>query len=132
MKKKLLLTAGITTIIMWAIDFVAGKFYLYWTVRWLDNVTHFLGGLSVGFLIIWFISLFKKTSWTQKEIIIWTVVGVMLVGFSWEVFEYVLNIAGPSAGETYTLDTTMDLLSDFIGSLVAGYWIIKNILEKYV
>ena len=114
-----------------SVDFVSRVFYLYWSTRWLDNVSHFLGGITIGLLTIWFVSLFKKTKFSQLEVVLWSVGGVMFVGVGWEIFENFLNIAGPSIGETYTVDTTLDLLSDLIGSMVASFYVIKNILPKY-
>ena len=42
----------------------------------------------------------------------------MIVGVGWEIFEYANHIANPIG--SYQLDTTFDLVSDFVGALVAG------------
>ncbi|KKS86003.1 MAG: hypothetical protein UV60_C0004G0080 [Parcubacteria group bacterium GW2011_GWA2_43_11] len=43
-------------IVIWVLALVhmtAEYYYLYWTVRWFDILTHFLGGLWVGIAVVW-------------------------------------------------------------------------------
>jgi hypothetical protein len=131
MSKKLLYSAFWAVVVVTSVDFVSRTFYLYWSTRWLDTVSHFLGGVAIGLLTLWFISLFKKIKFSKLEVVLWSVAGTMIIGVGWEVFEYLLNIAGPSIGETYTFDTTLDLSADLIGAIVASRLVIKSILSKH-
>src|SRR5690242_10178250 len=58
MSKKLLYRAFWAVVAVTSLDFVSRMFYLYWSTRWLDNVSHFLGGVAIGLLTLWFVSLF--------------------------------------------------------------------------
>lgn len=118
----LLRLAFITILIMGILHFVAGAFYLYWTLDWFDYLMHFLGGLGGGLVVAWFVS-DKNISTTQTFLIVFC--SVMFVGVAWEVFEKVNDIAQSTEG--YVLDTIHDLLMDGIGSLTAGFVGIKKI-----
>ena len=103
-----------SVVLLAGLHFIAGTFYLYWTVGWFDYLMHFLGGFGGGFVVVWFISN-KNLSGVQIAII--TFVSVMIVGVAWEIFEYVNGIAQSTEG--YRADTFHDLLMDALGSLTA-------------
>ncbi len=84
-------------------------------------VMHFLGGLSVGLFAIWFFfhsNLFFKRMPKRSEAVFLALVAVMVVGVSWEIFEYVNDIS--IATEGYAPDTFHDLLSDVLGASLGG------------
>jgi len=111
----LLVAAFVTILIIGFLHFLAGAFYLYWTLGWFDYLMHFLGGLGGGLVVAWYIS-DRNLSVTQTMFVIFC--SVMFVGVAWEIFEKVNNIAQSTEG--YTLDTIHDLLMDALGSVVAG------------
>ena len=122
MKKSLLLKSFAVLILLFIVHLIGLKFYLYWDLRWFDSVADFLGGLSVGLFSIWvlFVSgIFGKHHPTKKQIFFSSIVCGMLVGTGWEIFEYVYHIANPIG--SYQVDTTFDLLADFVGAVVAGW-----------
>lgn len=122
MKKSLLYTAFGSLLLLGVLHMMGSYFYFYWTMRWFDDVAHFLGGLSVGFFSLWvlFVSgIFGKHQPTKRQIFFSSIICGMFVGIGWEIFEYVYHIANPIG--SYQVDTTFDLLADFVGAAVAGW-----------
>lgn len=77
---------------------------LYFYYPWYDILLHFLGGAALAFLILIFTKSWKKT-----------LIGMLILAAGWEVFEYVLNIAG----ENYIPDTIIDFIMDTLGAFAA-------------
>ncbi|MBI2086972.1 MAG: hypothetical protein HYT69_02270 [Candidatus Zambryskibacteria bacterium] len=131
MENKFLLLAFVSVIVVAGVNFVANFFYLYWTVWWFDNVTHFLGGLSMGLLWFWIFN--KFFSFTEapklKSIIFIVLILVLAVGIGWEIFEYIFDIANLGGGETYWQDTSRDLAADTLGAIAASLIIFKKKLH---
>ena len=93
-------------------------YYLYWRIFWFDNVSHLLGGLTVGLFIAWL--------YTVRSLPI-GILPCMFVAFAigaeWEVYEYVSRFP-ISPFMSYPLDTAKDLLMDVIGGAMA--WIVAR------
>lgn len=113
MRKHLLLIGLSLTLLFWLLNFIALTFYLYWTTGWYDYMMHFLGGLTVGVLVIWTFNIKNKSPLSFLVVFI----SVLVVGGGWEVFEYVNDITFSTEG--YTLDTIHDLIMDSLGAVVA-------------
>lgn len=123
-KSNILHLAFATILALGILHFLAGAFYLYWTLGWFDYLMHFLGGLGGGLVAFWFVS---NKNFSQLRFLVIIVVSVLLVGVAWEIFEYAYNIAQSTEG--YVADTFHDLLMDALGALVAwrvGYKKIRN------
>lgn len=121
MRYKFLLLALISTVVVAGINKIASMFYLYWTIGWFDNLVHFLGGFTIGLFFIWicFVSgVFSKNYPGRKKAILYSVVGVLIVGIGWEIFEYVNGLT--QSTESYSLDVAHDLISDILGAIIAG------------
>ena len=119
----MLFFAALLVVIMVGVDFVARLNFWYWVYPWFDNVSHFLGGLSLGTfaLYMWYGSgIFGRTTPSKREAFATAFVFVLIIGLGWEVFEYVYGIAGPSIGQTYAQDTFTDVFSDICGAALAG------------
>jgi uncharacterized membrane protein YjdF len=131
MNKRLLTLAFILVVLMGAVHFFASFFYLYWIVWWFDNVSHFLGGLMTGVLAFWALRRFVFRSYVLNFRGILTIIlaSVLVVGVGWEVFEKVFDIAGGVPGESYMKDTTIDLIADLLGGVVASILVYKNKLH---
>ena len=129
-KDKLLLISFISVIAVALANFVAIYFYLYWAVWWFDNVSHFLGGLSIGLFGFWFFHIFFRLPQAKfASILFITIFMVLVIGGGWEIFEYIYDISDPQAGETYWQDTTYDLIADTFGAAVASLIIYKKKLH---
>jgi hypothetical protein len=118
MKRRTLLYLGLgLSALLSVLNYVALILYFYWTVWWFDTMMHFLGGLTLGVLVVWLLKI-EKRSWGS---FIGIFICVMVLGVVWEIFEYVSGITFLREG--YMLDTIHDLVMDAAG-LIAAYVII--------
>ncbi|MHB1316627.1 MAG: hypothetical protein ACYCZW_02085 [Minisyncoccota bacterium] len=100
-----------------ALNAIAYKLYLFWTVVWFDMVMHFLGGLFVTLFFFWIFSLLKSNLRYSEKLVL----GIMftfLVGIAWEYYELIIGVTNLSFFG-YWSDTGMDLTMDVLGSVVA-------------
>ncbi len=104
-------------------DYINNKFYYYWTVSGLDKPMHLLGGACVGMGTIWLVScLYSEIENSQKKVIIIGVLGTLLIGILWEIFELHFGITTLSDGWLYYKDTMGDLSMDLLGGLLASLY----------
>src|SRR3990167_4015099 len=96
-KSSFLYTAFGVIVVIGALHFIAEAFYLYWTIWWLDIIVHLLAGFSGGLVIAWF---FGPTSTLKSAMLI--LVGMLIIGIAWEVFEYVLDLVADMMGAILT------------------------------
>lgn len=95
----------------------------YFYIWWLDILLHFLGGLWVGILALYFLN--------KRELsgifLLWFILGVAaLIGIFWEFLEFGLNQVWESLGKLAFFqpsleDTLADLLADLLGGLGAFF-----------
>lgn len=102
-------------VLLWALNLIALNFYLYWTVGWYDIMMHFLGGMTIGVLVIWFLKLEEKS--LKSFLIVFTY--VMIIGSTYEIFEYINDLTFST--QKYPIDTVVDLTMDALG-VVSAYW----------
>ena len=113
------------------LNWFSTKLYLYWTVWWIDMVVHFFGGLTVGLAVMWLCSYgmdFKN--WSLKKILTFSVIGSLLVGVMWELYELYFGITLLRDGMVYWIDTSSDLLMDMVGGIF-GFLYVSRLLKKY-
>ncbi len=96
------------------------KFYIYWTLRWVDIPVHILAGIWVVLTLAWILG------WLKPEIeipffraIIWG----LIVGGLWEIGELTLGINLATA-HGYVADTIKDLTDDVIGA-ACGFFVVS-------
>ena len=115
------------------IHMTAEYYYLYWTIRWFDIVTHFLGGLWVGIAVVWvwhFSGYVRKMYMPDRSTVFVALLGGLLVGLTWELYEYIvwmMTDAGLPPG--YVGDTLLDLIMDITGAGV-GFLILQQFIFK--
>ena len=84
---------------------------------------HFLGGVFVGLLVLWlqFLSGYFGTPAlpSSRKVFSVMLVAVLAVGVGWEVFERLLGHTWSVEG--YWLDTSVDVVLDLLGSVVAFF-----------
>jgi uncharacterized membrane protein YjdF len=105
------------------LHFLAITYYFYWTISWFDNLMHFLGGLTGGFFAVWFFfdsGLVFNIEPTRRQAVYAALISVMIVGVVWEIFEYRFGVTGFEGLPGYEFDTTLDLIFDALGAIVAG------------
>lgn len=91
---------------MAVVQHLALENYWYWLYWWLDIAMHTAGGLVIGLIATLFV-----TRWSHL------ILAVLVIGVLWEVFEYVIGIS--LVEPNFALDTSLDLLFDVIGGLIA-------------
>lgn len=113
-RKNILSLLASSIIFLCVVNFLAMKglwYYLFW---YFDMPMHFLGGVVVLFLLIY---VFYDKIKTQTNLpVISLLIGVLVIGIGWEVFEYILlNLY---AGQPFSLlDSLSDLFFDTAGGI---------------
>jgi hypothetical protein len=110
------------------LNFLAVKFYLFWTISWSDNVMHFLGGFFVYILGLFLLSLFKNGDFKIPNLF-WSLVFVFVVGTLWEIFELISSTTNINE-LNYPSDTILDYIMDLLGGFVGYYFISKHSSEN--
>lgn len=137
LKQKLFIQQFILIAIIAILHFLALRFYFYWTFWWSDIIMHFLGGLWVGLIVLWFFFfsgfVYKNINLVrQSKIFLITITSVIIVGVLWEVWEVwevwarlvFINEAG------YFLDTSLDIVMGILGGIVAFIYAKKYLKNK--
>ncbi len=118
MKRKTLLYAGgILAVLLSGLNILGLKFYLYWPKDGMfgfDSFMHFLGGVTLGVLAVWFFKA-EKRSWGSFFTVL---AAVIFLGGVWEIFEH-LNEIAVTIPERYWPDTIHDLVLDTLGGATA-------------
>jgi hypothetical protein len=124
-------------ILIWVIALVhmaAENFYLYWTFRWFDILTHFMGGIWVGLagLWVWYFSGYIREVRRPTGRAILVALGAgFVIGILWELFELaVWYLAGNGLPSNYGPDTLLDLIVDMAGAL-AGFGLYRILARRF-
>ena len=111
----------ILIIILFSVDMIAIKFYLYWSYGWLDKFMHIFGGFLAGSLVlIGRQAVLRRRSeapMSNSSVLSIALLGGLLVGILWEVMEFSFGIS--RLGPNFFPDTIIDLSMDLIGILIA-------------
>jgi len=126
MNKRLLLSACALIFFIWAINSLANMFYWYSAIWWFDIPMHILGGAFLA-LLLGAIFFKKLISLNKKEIIITVLLGVVIVGAGWEVFEYVVQHLIKGLPLANFPDSIKDMLMDIIGGFLASFFVLRAI-----
>lgn len=119
----------ILLVIVWALNYVAGVYHLYWSVYEFDSLVHFLAGTSISLFFLWlyfYSGFFNPQEKKITKFFVISIFSTMFVAVSWEFFEFILGEALLQKA-TYPYDTMMDLIMGFLGA-IAGcfYGFLKN------
>ena len=120
-RKKLFKRLAILIFLIFIINFFANKFYWYSSVWYFDMLMHFLGGFWVGLAFLLF--LFKEN--LSFFLILKIILGVLVIGFLWEVFEILVNNT-IAQNPFNVLDTASDIFFDLSGGLFAMFYYLKR------
>ena len=110
------------------LHYLAVTLFLYSYVWWFDIPMHFLGGLASGLFSLWF---YSSEIWsggrkmTHFEVLTVALVGALIVGLVWELFEYYAGITQNTIG-SYPLDTAKDLAMDIAGGYFAHLYLVAR------
>ena len=123
MAKRLFIRAFVLLILIGLLDFIADKFYLYWTLHWFDSVLHFISGvcIAVGGISTWLL-IFNNGNHSKKRILTIGLLFVAIIGILWEFFELRFGITSLSDGIHYATDTTLDVFLDMLGGFLGSLY----------
>jgi len=107
---------------IFALNFLAQKFYWYSSIWWFDMPMHFFGGFLIALLCFWL----WPTKATTGEFAAKVLFGVLSVGLGWEVFELFFNNYVASNPFNY-VDTFADIFFDLAGGSLGVVFIYKKI-----
>ena len=124
-RKRLFKTLTAAILSLFVLNFIAIKFYLYYSIWWADMPMHFLGGFCSGIAILWFLSSKNLLLEIDFKLIYKIVLGILIIGVLWELYEILFyNILNQSLFNV--LDTSHDILFDLAGGTFAIFYFIKN------
>lgn len=113
-RQKISKSLAVSAFLIGFLNFLAMKFYLFWTTVWFDMVMHFLGGFFIGLL---FIYIFAKNTEYKNALKI-SLISIFFVGILWEVFELYFEMTDVNSPDFFS-DTGMDFVMDFLGAFVS-------------
>ena len=97
------------------VNWLAGVYHWYWTMRWFDMPMHFSGGAWLaGFAVWWQYSRRGLVAQRFSRLLGVCLVYALSIGLVWEAYEAVVSyLTGGEMNEI--LDTLSDLLFDILG-----------------
>ncbi len=111
----------ILIIILFSVDMIAIKFYLYWSYGWFDKFMHIFGGFLAGNMVLigrqTMLQRRSKAPMSNSSVFSVVLFGGLLVGILWEAIEFSFGIS--KLGPNFVPDTIIDLSMDLIGILIA-------------
>ncbi len=116
MKSYLLRSLGISVALVFVLNFLGVYSFWYATIWWFDMLVHFLGGVFIGFLILYLFPKIRQLS--LKHLLMYVVGGVLLVGIGWEIFEVIVWYMTNSSANSFS-DSISDVICDTFGGLLA-------------
>ncbi len=122
-RKKLLIRLASIVTFIFAINYVAMKFYWYFSIWYFDMPMHLLGGFWVGLASIYIFSL-KEFNF---KFILKVFICVLLIGFFWEIFEILVD-KSITQDSFNILDTTSDMFFDLAGGGLSIIYFFKRIV----
>jgi hypothetical protein len=123
-KKPLLLEIIVALATVVALDYTARAYHLYWSIYEFDSLVHFIAGITLGLFFIWlyfFSGFFNPQKRSLKKFILISVLGSLVVGVSWEVFELIFKQTMVQKVD-YPYDLMMDLLMDVLGAVSGCFY----------
>jgi hypothetical protein len=126
MSKRLLLSACVLIFFIWAINSLANMFYWYSAMWWFDIPMHILGGAFLS-LLLGALFFKKLIHLNNREIMITVLLGVVIVGAGWEIFEYVVQHLIKGLPLANFPDSIKDMLMDIIGGFIASFFVLKAV-----
>jgi hypothetical protein len=95
---------------------------LYWRIWWYDRVVHIMAGGLTSMVILSFNSVQNRFQ-SKTALFVASVAIALLCGVLWEVFELTSGVT-MLIDRGYRLDTTLDIVCDGIGGVIAGFYLL--------
>ncbi|HAS80743.1 MAG: hypothetical protein UR25_C0003G0055 [Candidatus Nomurabacteria bacterium GW2011_GWE1_32_28] len=122
--KKLLVRITLLIFFIFLLNYLAMKFHWYYSIWYLDMFMHFWGGVWLSSIFIWFFKLKE----INLKLVLSIILGVLLIGIFWEIFEIIVNKT-TIENSFNILDTISDLSFDLAGGLFTIFYLFKNIIH---
>lgn len=131
-RKKLIKRLIYLILFIFVMNFIADKFYWYFSIWYFDMFMHFFGGFWIGLVSLYFIFNKDKDSlvdfkFLTPKFILKILFYVLLIGLGWEIFEILVNNVTIQDSFNY-LDTFSDLFFDLSGGAFAILYFLKRIM----
>lgn len=120
-RKRLFKILAYLIVLIFLVNYVAVKLYWYNSIWYFDMIMHFLGGLWVGLISLYFFS--SKTPYLKILLF------VLFIGLGWEIFELLFNNI-IAQNPFNALDTISDIFFDLSGGLCAILYVWKKLQKK--
>ncbi len=120
-RKKLFKILAYLIILIFLINFIAGKLYWYFSIWWFDMSMHFTGGFWLGLAMTWLL----YTVDLSPKFVLKIILSVLLFGVLWEIFEILVN--NIIAQNPFSL---LDTISDIFFDLSGGFCAILYLWRK--
>jgi uncharacterized membrane protein YjdF len=109
--------------VLLGLHITAEIFHLYWIFPWFDLLTHFIGGVWIGYATVWFLYGSKYITprlWAPKKAFLYILISVLSIGILWELYEIIVHLIEDIPFEMgYLQDTCMDIVMDTLGAVSA-------------
>ncbi len=125
------------------LNFFAFQFFWYWKFWWFDLVMHFLGGLTVGYLVIFITQIYHREYFlnqfkSRADILALVLISAFIVGGAWELFEFSVDqhqalpllIKSIATLQMGLKDSLLDILLDLIGASVSAFIFVAKYYES--
>lgn len=122
-QKKLSIYLVSLILFIFAVNYIAMKFYWYSAIWYFDMPMHLLGGFWLGFALIWLFRL-KELSF---KLIFKIILCVFLIGILWELFEIFVDKT-IAQNPFNILDTISDMCFDLAGGGLSIIYFFKRIV----
>lgn len=129
MRRTLYNSACILILLTFAINALAMRYGWYPQIHGFDKLLHTLGGATSVVLLAAFFTkrLFQKPTAT----IFWNIVlGALIIGVCWELFEYAVQFLIKGATLARPIDSLGDILFDVIGAMFGARFVL-SIKKRY-
>jgi len=123
LKQPLFIETFSLAIFIAVVHWVATIHHLYFLVANLDMVMHFLGGLLISLIVLSLLfvrGLFGFAHTHHGVVIVATLVGVLMVGLGWELFEVFFDLTAITRIDM--VDTISDIIFDLLGGSLGLWW----------
>ena len=120
-RKKLVKILAYLIFFILIVNFIAHKFYWYFSVWYFDIIMHFLSGFWIGLAFIYLFSPKNGSFFSVFKVLLF----VFFVGVGWEIFEIFVNDIITQNSFDF-LDTISDLFFDLIGGALAVLYFFKK------
>lgn len=126
-RAKLLRIITFVIILIFLVNFLANKFYWYYSVWYFDMIMHFIGGLWLSLLTLYYFMPQRMSLRLAGQILL----VVFLIGAGWEVFE-LLTDRVIAQNPFNILDTTSDIFWDLAGGVAVVLYFLRKTIPSHL